>query len=82
MDNVRGGPFSALVVDASQRRVIDQLYCDAEDQCFKCKQPGHKASSCKAGTKGGCGGVKRKRDCDDSVCDEDAGPDAKCRRVQ
>lgn len=47
VDNVRGGPFSGMVVDAHQRRVIDQLYCDAEDLCFSCKQPGHMTNSCR-----------------------------------
>jgi hypothetical protein len=46
IDNVRGGPFAGLVVDEGQRRVIDQLYCDAEDLCFRCKKSGHKASQC------------------------------------
>jgi len=54
IDNVRGGPFSTLTINYEERRIINRLFCDAEDLCFRCQSSMHKSHECYRG--------KRKRD--------------------
>ena len=41
IDNVRGGSFSQMEIEESERKVIEKMIRNASDKCFGCGERGH-----------------------------------------
>jgi hypothetical protein len=47
IDNVRGGAFCNIKLEASEKNTIQKMIDSEDDVCYKCKRRGHFAKDCK-----------------------------------
>lgn len=47
IENVRGGSFATVTLDASVLNILKRMSCGTNDRCFKCGEPGHFIKDCK-----------------------------------
>jgi predicted GIY-YIG superfamily endonuclease len=51
IDNVRGGAYSMITLDANQRNLLERELSHASNKCFKCGSKDHYANKCPKETK-------------------------------
>lgn len=51
IDNVRGGPWTKLVMDFDTRKTIRQMICSEHGTCYRCNATDHYADTCTVATR-------------------------------